>query len=223
MVTEALINAKSNKKTTGQDITNKSLPAGDQALDYLTYIYDFAKPGTLNSIDRIMKGAQYQGSPDEYGKIYKFGDETLAAFGGQRISSIDVNKSFSFLSGTMKETILNSKKIYTGLKQQEQPSMSEGKKKEIKESKEEALKKSVIALKGNIKELRSMYFGAIALGVPSKDLKETIAKNRMPKDIMRLVYSETPLDKMKLPHFDWKKQKETFISLDEYLTNYLTK
>lgn len=219
MITEALINAKSNKKTTGQDITNTSLPIGDQILDYTKYLYDFTKPGTLASFDRIYKGYKLQGHPDEYGKVYKFGNEVLAAVGGQRISSIDASKSFSFLSGDMKEQFHNSKKIYTGYKLVEQPYMSESEKEDIKKGREEALNKSVDALKKDVKEMRKLYFGVQGLGISPKDLKGIIKDNKLPSTLMKLVYTEAPLDKIKLPSY--KKGKKIEITVDEYLKKYL--
>jgi len=221
MITEALINAKNNKKTTGQDITNTSLPAGDQALDYITYTAGFAQPGTFNSFERIYKGYKLQGHPDEYGKIYSFGNEVLAAAGGQRISSVDVGKSLSFLSGDMKDQFYMSKKIYSGFKLTEQPYMSESEKADIKEKRNQALDKSVEALKKDVKEMRKLYFGAQSLGVDAKGVKEIIKRNKLPTDLMKLVYVETPLDKLRLPSY--KNGKNTTISVDEYLKKYLQK
>lgn len=219
MITEALINAKSNKKTTGQDITNTSLPIGDQVLDYIKYLYDFTKPGTLNSFDRIYKGYKLQGHPDEYGKVYKFGNEVLAAAGGQRISSIDASKSFSFLAVDMKEQFRTSKKIYTGYKLVEQPYMSESEKADIKKGREEELNKSVDALKKDVKEMRKLYFGAQRLGVTPKDLKGIIKDNKLPTSLMKLVYTETPFDKMKIPSY--KNRIKSEISVDEYIKKYI--
>lgn len=227
MITEALIDAKSNKKTTGQEITNTSLPVGDQARDYASYFFDFTKPGTLNSVDRIYKGYKLNGQPDEYGKIYSFGNEALAAFGGQRISSMDIPKSYRFAvggvhnEGGIKQQIAESKKIYTGYRKVEQPYMSESEKQEIKDGKEEALNKSVEALKKDLTKMKALYFGAQRLGVPAKELKGINKDLKLPSDLVKLVYSDLPLDKMKIP--SWSKGRQVQLTVDEYLKKYLQK
>ncbi len=188
-------------------------------VDYISYFNDLLKPGTFATKDKIIKGYYLNGQADEYGKIYKAANETLAAFGGQRISSIDSKKSFSFLMRDMKEQFYSSKKIYTGYRAVEQSYMSESKKQEIKEGREEALNKSVDALKKDIKEMRKLYFGAQGIGVSPKDLKGIIKDNKLPSALMKLVYTEAPLDKIKLPSY--KKGKKIEISADEYLKKYL--
>ena len=113
--------------------------------------------------------------------------------------------------------------MYTGFKRQIQPNTSESDKKEILSEKEKALNNSVEALKKDIKEMRALYFGAQSLGVTPKELKSIVKKNKLPLAIMKLVYTETPLNKLKMPHWDSKIQQEKDISIDEYLRNYLMK
>lgn len=221
MVTEALIDAKNNKKTTGQDITNTSLPIGDQALDYAEYLGNFLKPGTASSFDRIYKGYKLEGQPDEYGKKYDFKNETLAAFTGQRISSIDASQAFSFNIGDLKKTVMNSKNIYDKFKLKEQPWMSEEQKRDIQKDKKEALNKSVEALKKDVTELRKLYFGAQRLGVPAKDLKAIVKLHKFSPDIVKLIYTETPLDKMEFKVWNEKSRKNEPGNIDRYLQRYL--
>ncbi len=215
MVTEALIDLKNNEKTTGQKITNPSLPLGDRMIDYASYIYDFAKPGTLNSVDRITKGATLKGEPDEYGKIYNLGDETLAALGGQRISSIDINKSFSFIARDLKDKLTQDKQIYTRFKLKEQSWMSPEEKEAVRKQKDEALNKATEATIKSVENMRKYYFGAIRLGVSKEAAKATLKENKIPKDITKLVFSEVPLEKMKV---DWYvKGVNKPVSADEYI------
>jgi hypothetical protein len=227
MITEALIDAKSNKKTTGQDITNTSLPVGDQALDYTKYFFDFAKPGTLSSFDRIYKGYKLQGHPDEYGKIYNGNNELLAAFGGQRISSMDIPRSYRFAiagvnnEGGIKQRIYESKKIYTGFKMKEQPYMSESEKLDIQAKREEALNLSVAALKRDLKDAQSLYFGAQRLGVTAKALKNITNEAKLPNQLEKIIYKDIPVKDLKMTIY--KNGKETKVGIDEYLKRYLQK
>lgn len=227
MITEALIDAKSNKKTTGQDITNTSLPVGDQALDYTKYFFDFAKPGTLNSFDRIYKGYKLQGHPDEYGKIYNGNNELLAAFGGQRISSMDVPKSYRFAiagvnnEGGIKQRIYESKKIYSGFKLKEQPYMSDSQKLDIQNKRQEALRLSVEALKRDLQDAQSMYFGAQRLGVPAKMLKGITNEAKLPNQLEKIIYKDIPVKDLKMTIY--KNGKEVKVGINEYLERYLQK
>ncbi len=221
-VTEMAADAKNNQKTTGGYIVNPSLPFGDQVQGYAMYMFDNFKPGTFVSAEKIGKGVILDGKADQYGKIYDAKIESLAAFTGQRVSSLDYGKSLTFKSYEYQKQFANSKAIFKrDFKLKEQPHMSESAKADIAEEREKAITQSIEALKRDIKDYRKLYFAGIRLGV-EKDIMQTNV-NLLPADLRNIIKTETPLDKLKMPSYDVKKQKATSISIDEYLRNYLLK
>lgn len=90
----AVVDTLRNKKSSGGRVYDEAATWDDKVKEIGLHIANAVEPGTVSSIQRIMKG--YNDEVSTYGRKFDFEDEMISVFSGQRITTIDIKGSLGW-------------------------------------------------------------------------------------------------------------------------------
>ena len=116
VATSAVIDVLRNKKrSTGGEVYNEEQASTTKAASVAGHIFEAIEPGTLNSLERFVKGVQ--GAVEPYGRTYDPKVEALAAFTGVRVTDFDIPQSLEFLGRDYKTSTNKASRMLTSVLQ----------------------------------------------------------------------------------------------------------
>lgn len=178
MLTSRIIDIKRNEKETGDHVYNPDAPVGDRLKDIYGHIAGVGEPGTIRSIENIVKG--YQGKTDKYGRKFDLQNEVTAMLSGQRQEIKDVEQSLLFRVYEIKDRLDRSERDLMRVKKSASATEAE---------KEDAQREYDAAEEAIKKDAMEIYRAAIRLGVAPEVAKKAMYLTQN-KDIRKLVRSE---------------------------------
>jgi len=167
---------RNSQKDSGKPIYNPTESAGQKWSDMRAYLWKGIEPGTITSLSRINKA--FQDRDEEEGRGYTPSNEIAALLTGQRVSQVDVGRSFNFKLYRKAKEIEDSKRIYTKLLYDDKTSAKD---------KLEAKKRAEDSLEEIFEELHEDYNAASRLGVDETSLLRSIKNLRVSNNVRRSI------------------------------------
>ncbi len=163
MTAKAMFNLMSGNDNYDRPIWNSEDDWNDMAGNIGSFVWGIAQPGTVTSVNRIIK------AEDKLGEI-------VGGLTGYRPIKVDVGESFGYRVYDYKDRLENAKKLYTNVSYKEDAT---------DEEKEKALEKANLKTEEIYKELMEDYNSAERLGVESKILRTEI-KDKLNLSVINL-------------------------------------
>jgi hypothetical protein len=165
MLTARLIDVRRNKKENGDHVYNPDAPPGDRAVAIYNHLAGVAEPGTVRSMENIVKA--YQKKTDKYGKQYNLSEEVAALFTGQKKETKDISQALLFKAYEIRDRIeVTDKDLYRVTK-----SLST-----TDEEKATAQTIHDAAMKNIVKDALEIYRAAIRLGADPRFAQKTLRR-----------------------------------------------
>lgn len=185
----AIRELSSNKKENGGQIYFQNDKIEDKTEKVLTYFWDKAKPGFVNTIERFV-------DPDDK---YEKKREIASVTTGLRFSKQDYERSMSFKINNLKRSLIDAKSIYRSLKYYN-PSESEL---------AEGLKDSKDALIQNALEAKEDFDSAIRLGIKREVLVAMLKEKRLDTTVRNIILGIKPISTITDDYIKGEQKKKS--------------
>jgi hypothetical protein len=183
---DVAINMASNKRTTGQAITNPQASTKKKLYDYAEYALRSFEPSTVTDIRNLYFAIK--GEPDPY--LGKYGrmpslTENISSYAGLRAQTINIDQALQFRASRFNDDIGKSTSLFT------EKYMAPGKQNRL--TMEAGTSEMLQSREKLFNDMHKTYLASLQWGLSSNDAIQAMRKGGMSRyNIMGVVNGETP-------------------------------